>query len=554
MLFRTEIINIILLLVAVINTMLGIMIYARNRSAAVNRIYFINIAMIVWWIAGMILYRSVETDFIYWTKFLYIASTCVASTFLYFSYYFPKAPGPVSAWITTAIFSVNALIILLIINGEYIIKNIVLENGRIAAIIFGPYYWFFSLYIIGFMGTGLGRLLLKMRVSNDALERRQISYLLFGYMIAANLAIITNLIMPWAGYFLFFSIGQIFTLFMVVPVTYAILSYNLFNIKVIAAEVLVTSIIIALSIELFFSQSLTEAALRSGLLLLVMVFGYFLIESVYQEIRSKEKIENLANALEAANIELKRLDRAKSEFISIASHQLRTPLTIIKGYLSMIREESFGKVSAGLSSTVNKMYLSNERLIKLVNDLLDLSRMESGRMKYEFAEMDLEEVIDSTVDEFQLPAKDKGIKLVWKNNQKEYPKIWGDAWKLRQVVFNLIDNALKYTSSGHIEIKLEKEDDGLTLTVRDEGIGMTSETLGAIFQKFVRGREGEVAKVNAVGVGLGLFIAKRIVDDHNGKIWVKSEGEGKGSMFFVKLPLASFRKKNTQLVEFINTT
>ena len=160
-------------------------------------------------------------------------------------------------------------------------------------------------------------------------------------------------------------------------------------------------------------------------------------------------------------------------------------------------------------------------------------------MKYEFAEMDLRALVDSIVDEFQLPAKDKGIRILWiPSRVGSLPKIFGDAWKLRQVIFNLIDNSLKYTNAGDIEIKLEKEDDSLKLSVKDSGIGMSRETAVSVFHKFVRGGK-DASSANAGGTGLGLYIAKRIVDDHKGEIWAESKGEGKGSTFFVTLPITN---------------
>ncbi|OGF82798.1 hypothetical protein A2924_04225 [Candidatus Giovannonibacteria bacterium RIFCSPLOWO2_01_FULL_44_16] len=322
----------------------------------------------------------------------------------------------------------------------------------------------------------------------------------------------------------------------------AILRYKLMNINIITTQLLIASLWVFISVRALISEfGSNEQLINILLLFITVIVGTLLYKSVLREIESREEIERLARDLERANIELKRLDQAKSEFISIASHQLRTPLTIIKGYISMIREGSYGKVNPEIGTTMNKVYLSNERLIKLVNDLLDLSRMESGRMKYEFAEMDMGALIDSIVDEFQLPAKDKGIKIGWATLQVRagtLPKIYGDAWKLRQVIFNLIDNSLKYTAEGGIEIRLQKEDDSLKLRVIDTGIGMSRETVDAVFHKFVRGGK-EASRANAGGTGLGLYIAKRIVDDHKGEIWAESEGEGKGSAFFVRLPITN---------------
>jgi len=370
-------------------------------------------------------------------------------------------------------------------------------------------------------------------------DKPKIKYLILGTFVAGGLGIISNLILLIFGNFSFYSIGPVFSTIFIGAIGYAILKHGLFSLRIIAAELFTILLILAATANIFTAPNAVSMFVQSVVLIIAIILSYFLIRSVYQEVRSREEIERLAHDLELANVELKRLDQAKSEFISIASHQLRTPLTIIKGYISMIREGSYGKVSPEIGTTMNKVYLSNERLIKLVNDLLDLSRMESGRMKYEFAEMDLKALVDSIVDEFQLPAKDKGINIARSQSQAGgLPKIFGDAWKLRQVIFNLVDNSLKYTNAGGIEIKLEKEDDSLKLSVKDSGIGMSQETAGAVFHKFVRGGK-EASKINAGGTGLGLYIAKRIVDDHKGEIWAESDGEGKGSTFFIKIPISA---------------
>jgi signal transduction histidine kinase len=144
--------------------------------------------------------------------------------------------------------------------------------------------------------------------------------------------------------------------------------------------------------------------------------------------------------------------------------------------------------------------------------------------------------------EFKIPAADKGVAIIWQNGNKPV-SVWGDPEKLRQVVFNLIDNALKYSPSGAIEIKLQSDEDSVELSVKDSGVGMSKETIERLFKKFSRGSEKEL---RTQGTGLGLYVAKRIIDDHKGEIWVESKGEGKGSIFYLKLATKNTRRK-TQL-------
>jgi signal transduction histidine kinase len=173
-----------------------------------------------------------------------------------------------------------------------------------------------------------------------------------------------------------------------------------------------------------------------------------------------EELQMMSDRLATANQELKRLDNAKSEFISIASHQLRTPLTAIKGYTSLILEGSYGKIDNQIQDVVNKVYAANSRLIELVENLLSISRLESGRMQYNYQSAQLAEVVNDTAGMFAVIAKKKGIDLRVVVPETPLPLLSLDAGKIREVVSNLIDNALKYTETGSVIVKMEQTEDG----------------------------------------------------------------------------------------------
>ena len=362
-------------------------------------------------------------------------------------------------------------------------------------------------------------------------------------------------------FFLTFNINIPPVLVILVPIyqiiiTYAILRHNLFNVRVIATELLVFSIWVFLLVRTILARSLQDALLDGGLLVLVIFFGILLIRSVLQEVRSREEISRLAEDLRIANVELKKLDQLKSEFLSLATHQLRTPLTITKGYISMIQEGTFGQVPQKIRDVLSKVYLSNERLISLVNDFLNLSRIESGRMKYNFEQMKAEQLVESAVEEFKELAKEKKVDLIWKKPSGALPEVMIDKEKFHQVLMNIIDNAFKYCKEGHIEVSMSEEagrgssDKNILIKVKDSGVGMTREELDSIFKKFARAQSG--SKVNTEGTGLGLYLAKRIVGDHGGEIWAESEGHGLGSTFKIRLPAKGEEvSKQVQFKEFV---
>ncbi|MDP3043569.1 MAG: ATP-binding protein [bacterium] len=252
-------------------------------------------------------------------------------------------------------------------------------------------------------------------------------------------------------------------------------------------------------------------------------------------VKLKKEVEEATVELRAANEELKRLDVAKSEFISIASHQLRTPLTIIKGYISMLIEGSFGRLTDKETGALKKVFESNERLIQLVEDLLDISRIESGSLRLNFKKARLERIVDSVVNELSPIAQKRGLELKYKIAKKLLPKIKIDEEKIRQVIINLLDNAIKYTEKGSIVIDLSRAGNKIHFCVTDTGMGIGRNEFPSLFKKFSRGKGTFL--IDTAGNGLGLYVGKMMIEAHHGKIWAESEGEGKGSKFCFDLPV-----------------
>jgi len=246
------------------------------------------------------------------------------------------------------------------------------------------------------------------------------------------------------------------------------------------------------------------------------------------------EVENATVELRQANAELKKLDRAKSEFISIASHQLRTPLTVIKGYASMMLDGSFGEMSKPIHDNMEKVFDSNERLIGLVEDLLNVSRIESGRLKFDYEKAQLNEIVASVVEELAPNVKAKELYIKYEN-PVDLPAMMLDKRKIRQVIINIIDNSVKYTKEGGINITLEKKDKLLRFCITDTGMGISASDLPNLFKKFSRGEDTSI--VHTEGTGLGLYVGKQMVEAHGGKIWAESEGVGKGAKFCFELPI-----------------
>lgn len=239
--------------------------------------------------------------------------------------------------------------------------------------------------------------------------------------------------------------------------------------------------------------------------------------------------------LRLANARLKELDEQKTDFLSIASHQLRTPLTIFKGFLELLEEGGYGKPDPEMLPIFANMDIANERLIKMIDNFLDISRIEQGRTKYDFKMEDLAVIITEAVEELKPRAAEKQMTVVWQPDIKLKAKVNLDHEKIRHVVFNFIDNAIKYSDHGAIVVRLEKEDGGLSVRVIDEGLGFEKLDESRFFQKFFRGEN--VKGVNVTGTGIGLFVCRKFIEEHKGRVWAKSAGIGKGSEFGFWIPV-----------------
>ena len=245
-------------------------------------------------------------------------------------------------------------------------------------------------------------------------------------------------------------------------------------------------------------------------------------------------LEKANKQLKVANENLQQLDQAKSEFLSIASHQLRTPLSGIKGYLSMLDEGDFGKLPKEAAKIINELYLNSDRMSRMINTFLNISRIEAKRFTIVAKECDLLAIVRSSFEELKLEAQKKQLKY-----HLDVPrgtiKLKLDEDKVKDAVGNYIDNAIKYTPSGSIEVRVFAVKKEVVIEVADSGIGIKQQDINFLFEKFVR--SSEVKKISTGGSGLGLYIARKVIEAHSGRVYVKSAGLGKGSIFGFALPL-----------------
>jgi signal transduction histidine kinase len=241
--------------------------------------------------------------------------------------------------------------------------------------------------------------------------------------------------------------------------------------------------------------------------------------------------------LSQLNDKLKQLDQMKSEIISVVAHQLRTPLSAIKWTLKMLVDGDMGAITPEQKDILEKGFESNERMIMLVNDMLSVDRMESGKVKYSFIPVQFEELIQGMIRDLAPLATQKNVRVVYVGPGVVLPKIKLDPDKMRDVLQNLFDNAIKYSRNDtEVNIILERNDSEYVLHVKDAGIGIPESERDKIFSRFFRATNAVRTETN--GSGLGLFIAQSIVKRHGGRIWFESVPE-QGTTFHVSLPYSA---------------
>ena len=325
--------------------------------------------------------------------------------------------------------------------------------------------------------------------------------------------------------------GQFFFALYFLPIAAAALSLEFINALLIAtiASLFVIFEIFLGSMNLLPDSNQVYAGFwQVAIILLITIFCRFLAVQIRQEKTLKEE----ALAREKA---LKEESKKEKEFMSLTSHQLFTPLSIIRGFTSMLYEKKLGKLNPKQTQAVSEIHGSVRRMVNLVSELFSITRIQTGSFKITKQETDLKKLLENIVSQYNktIQIKDKKETKVFLEVSQDLQRIEIDADKVRQVIYNLIDNAIKYGKQGQIKITCSQNPKATTVSISDQGVGIAKEDYDKLFQPFFRGKN--ILELDNKGTGLGLYIARLIVEGHGGKIWVASV-LGRGSTFNFSLP------------------
>jgi len=520
-LWETTLVSIIVL----ISVFLGFLVYFKDKRNLINR-YFLTISLLsAVWIGSAFLSEFFPLTnpslAIFLSKITYGAVIWWVIFLLFFALIFPQKKKVISSKFFGGLF----IFLGFILSGLILFTSLLVEGIEIQPwgfdVVYGKIFPIFATFATFLIIAALINFI-ESYIRIKGFQREQLKYFFLGFGIFLIALIFFNVVLlTFTGIEKYYRFGNYSAIFFLGFTAYAIVARQLFDIRVILSEILVGVIAIILFIQMMTADILWLKILNGSVFILFCVFGYLLIKATIREIEMRREVERLSNA--------------KSEFISIASHQLRTPLAAVKGYISMILEGTYGKLADRQTRPVENVYRSNERLIKLVNDLLSLSRLEAGKIEFSPELTSLEEMVTDIVEELRINAEKKGLYMKMIKPLEPLPKIMVDQDKLRQVILNIVDNAIKYTKKGGITFKLKKLDEQEEIKVADTGEGMDEKELNSLFQMFSRATAG--TQLHTEGAGLGLYVARQFIEMHGGKIWAESEGKGKGSAFIIQLPI-----------------
>lgn len=549
-----------LLFTAITTLLIGIFVLFKSRGNKTNQIF----ALYSFSIAGWALIQALANTATNYLTAVFLAKLMVApvffipTLFLHFVISFLNLDFKNKQWFLRGIYLLSFIFAVLGIFTPYMVADAAPMFFMRYFLVRGSIYDFGLAFFFICVIYGLYKLFKELKTSKNEARRNQIKYLFWSSLVgyvggAANFLYLYDIYVP-----ILMPFGTYFVGFYVFVVAYAILKYQLMDIRVIIKKAFLYSLGITLASGLIIGISFLSnwfvvniPGFRFWTIPLLAGIGAFIIGRLFWQ-KSKQ-VEKAYEVEKQARQELQHLSAVKDQFILATQHHLRTPLTITKGYLSVILRKYQQELPQSVKNYLNKADSSTNRLIKLVNELLDISQFQVGKQPLNLQPANIRNLIDEILKEIQpeIQSKDLSVKII-PENQQDWPLIQADAEKLRIALFNIINNAVKYTPSvkipnpkfqiskteqfSQIVIQGKKIDSFYQISIKDQGIGINPEEIPTLFTRyFERGEQAQ--KLYPTGRGIGLFITASIVKAHNGKIWAESQGLNKGATFYVELPI-----------------
>jgi signal transduction histidine kinase len=512
----------------------GFFIYTQDRKSPLNRTFFLFALAVAAWSTGYVFWQlsSDAASAIFYVRVLMIGAIFTAPAYLHFVLVLTGRKRRQRA----------IIYVIYIISCAFVFINFwpslaPLFVNRVEPALFFA-FWpkpgiLYNLYLALWNACLIYAayvLFACLRTVEDKMVRQQTMFVLWAMLVA--------FISGSTNYLLWYNIpippaGNILVSLYVLIIGYAVLKHHLFNAKVISTELLTFALWMFLLFRAFFSTSPSEQAINVGFLLGVVIIGVFLIRSVVKEVEQREKIQKLAEELQETN-------ERQEELMHFIGHEVKGFLAKDAGAFASLAEGDSGELPGAVKSFVADALAQSRTAERSVMDLLTASNQKKGAVTYTKEPFDLKALAAEAVEKMKFAAERKGLTLSFTADEQSYQMLGDKAHIGDHVLRNLIDNAINYTPSGSIIVSLERTRDAssgkekIIFAVKDTGIGISEEDKKRLFTEGGHGRDSQ--KTNVHSTGYGLYIAKSIIEAHDGAIRAESDGAGKGSTFIVEFP------------------
>jgi len=496
----------------------GLFIIFKDRLPLKNKIFFALILSFVFWVIdAVVTWISIYAEPVHFGwELIAIFEFLIYSLSIYFSYVFLNQRD-LSFKHKTALFA-SFLPILVLLPTVFNMESFDLANCQSNNGLLWNYIYILEIVSIFVI---LGICLDKYRNKNsDSDSKKQAVFLGVGTILFLGIFTFTNIAGDSTLLYEINLIGPLGMVLFIAFLGYMIVKFKAFNIKLLATQALVASLWFLVFAILFIRQVEHIRLVVIVTLVFLAILGWQLVKSVKREVSLREE-------LEIANVNQQSL-------IHFITHQVKGFFTKSRNIFSMILEGEYGQISLEAKSAAEEGFRSDTKGVDTVQEILRASNLKKGTVAYESKKIDLKEIVNGIFEIEKKEAESKGLQISFEAKDDKC-EIDGDLEQLKHAFKNIVDNSVKYTLAGNIWLKLKKNSDKITFSVKDTGVGISENDFRNLFKEGGRGKDS--VKVNVDSTGYGLFIVKGIVDAHGGRIWAESEGEGKGSTFFIELPV-----------------
>ena len=531
--------------------LLGFGVYFNNKKSFSNRAFlFFCLSTIGWSVSDYLSYKFNTTTAVLWSLRVHIfIATWDVFLFFTLSYIFPKEKIIFPVWfrffllpavIFTSLLSLTPFIFSKI-NTLPALNQVAIPEEGFGIILF-------SLLAMSLVISGIILLIQKSIIAHGT-EKKQLVLVTGGMFFTACLILIFNLILPvFFDNTKFIPFAPLFLMPFILLISYAIYKHKLFNFKIVATAFIAFLISAFSFVNVVYSKELSAIIINTTAFTIILLGSIQLLKAMLsledfnERLQQKvaEQTKEIRKAYEVekqARIELERLNQNKNDFIIITQHHLRTPLAQILWNVNSISSGLFGAISSELGQAISNIDISCRRLVKTLNTFLDITQMKIGMQVLNILPINIREVARDVLKEFEFDIKKKNITVSYKDGVKVWPDVLADTERVKDVFSIIVDNAIKYNvEGGTITVETEQKQDMFIVSVGSSGIGLSVSDKAELFkQSFFRSKEAK--RVHPLGMGVGLLVAKTIIEAHHGKISVESRGEGKGIELVVQLPL-----------------